>query len=81
MRSQQRIQTVVSEIPLKRDKSNFLENDVTVRIGEDLFFHPVSSVELCIRQRVNGNAGFEGQVLEPAMTLLFREIIDTVGDK
>src|SRR5580765_5985831 len=77
---QQSVQAIVGERALQRDKTDPLQNDISVGIGEDFLLDPVTSLQFCIGQFVDGNAILNRMVLKLAVAFFLGEITGAVGD-
>ena len=56
MGRQQSVQAIVGQRALQRDEADPLQHDIAVRIGEDFFLDPVTSLQFCVSEFVNRNA-------------------------
>src|SRR5207253_8547233 len=80
MRRQKSVEVIIAEGSLKRHKPNFLEHHIAIGIGKDFFLDPIPSLDFCIDQFVDRDAGFNRQILKPAMTLLLGKKARTIGN-
>jgi hypothetical protein len=62
------------------DKSDLLQHDVAVRVGEDFFLDTVFSTDLGIDQSICRDAGLDWHDFKSAMPLLLRKKVLAVGD-
>lgn len=72
---------VVGELAWQWFETNFLQEDVAVRVGEDFFVNAIVAVDFGVDEFEGGDARLEGGVLECAVAFFFREIIASVGDQ
>jgi hypothetical protein len=80
MRSEQDIAAIIRNFPPKCLEFDSLQNNIAVRITEDLLFDLITPVETRVDEVKDGNASLELRVLKPAMPLFFGKITVTVGD-
>ena len=80
MGREQGVEAVVRELALQWFEANFLQQNVAVRVGENLFVNAVAAVDFGVSQFKGGDAGLERDVFESAMAFFFREEIASVSD-
>lgn len=78
---EQGVQAVVGGLTLQRLEPNFLQNNVTVGVGENFLMNAVAAVDFGIDKFEGGDAGFEGLVFEGTVALFFGEEVASVGDE
>jgi hypothetical protein len=80
MRSEQDIAAIVRDFSLQGLESDSLQNDIAVRIAEDLLLNLITPIETCVDKVEDRNAALQSCVLKSAMPFLFGKITVTVGD-
>ena len=73
------MQAVVTQISLHRMKANPLQNNIAIRVGENLFLNAVPAIQRSVHQFVGGNSRLNGQVFETAVALFLGEEAAAVG--
>jgi hypothetical protein len=72
---------VVGERTLQWDKSDFLDDHVSVRVREDFLLDAVAAIRGNISQFINWYAGLERHILENAITFFLGKETLTVRDE
>ena len=80
MRGEKRVQAVIAQTSLERDKPNPLQHHVPPGIGQHFFFDPVPPVDGHVLQLIGGYSRFVGQVFKCTMAFFLGEPRMAVGD-
>ena len=78
---EQGVKVIIGELSLQRFETDFLQQDVAVRIGENFLVDAVAGADFGVDQFESRDAGFEGTALESAVAFLLRKERLAIGDQ
>src|SRR6185437_8682095 len=73
--------TIVSQSARQRNKPDLLQDDVAVRVRENLLLDAVTAAEFGVGQVKSGDARFDSGDLKLAVTFLLRKETHPIGDQ